>query len=558
MFIVVLSSFLVALLVGLLLTPVAAKVGKRFGAVDAPNARKVHSCAIPRTGGMAIMMAFFLGHFVLLTAGSALGRFPVDWGFLGVFWAGAFFASGIGITDDFRRVPAWMKLLMQILAATMAFLGGVRIGGVVIMETAWHFPLITSYLFTVFWFILLINAINLIDGLDGLAAGVTIFSATVMTILLVAGKQEKDAVAFAALAGGTLGFLKYNFNPAKVFMGDGGSYFLGYALAFLSVRYGTKSQTGLSLLIPFLALGVPIFDVMVSVVRRFITGRKIFQADKGHIHHKLLAMGLTIRKTVLILYGTSGILALSALLLIHLRSVRSGIILFLLGTAAIIFVRKIGYFEYLASDKLFNWLHDLRDVAGLTRSRRTFLGAEMDIMESENLDEMWRQTCAALEMNGFDSALLVLINGNTPVLRDDAAIRLSGINLGSVNRPGVFEHSSALESHSPGEEETMHNGQRVWRYTASTHTQWKDIPPEYKFEVAVPLLKNNNDSLGILFLVKNLQKDPITFHTMRRIESLRRSLVITIAKLEKQQEQSSEVRTKRAMAGGNPGFEIRD
>jgi len=171
---------------------------------------------------------------------------------------------------------------------------------------------------------------------------------------------------------------------------------------------------------------------------------------------------------------------------------------------------------------------------------------------------MWRQTCAALEMNGFDSALLVLINGNTPVLRDDAAIRLSGINLGSVNRPGVFEHSSALESHSPGEEETMHNGQRVWRYTASTHTQWKDIPPEYKFEVAVPLLKNNNDSLGILFLVKNLQKDPITFHTMRRIESLRRSLVITIAKLEKQQEQSSEVRTKRAMAGGNPGFEIRD
>lgn len=515
------AAFLTALLLGLVLTPVAARLGRRFGALDKPNARKVHTGAIPRTGGLAIIAAFFLGHFLLLVTGESLGRFSVNWDFVCVFWVGALFAAGIGIVDDFKRVPSSVKLAVQILAATAAFLGGIRIEFFSVMQTNWHFSYVTSYLLTVFWFVLLMNAINLIDGLDGLAAGVVIFGATVMTILLVVTRQEKGALVFAALAGGTLGFLRYNFNPASVFMGDGGSYFLGYALACLSIQYGAKSHMGLSLLIPFLALGIPIFDVIVSPIRRFIIGQKIFKADKGHIHHRLLAMGLTTRRAVLVLYCASSILALSAFLLVNLRSEKSGFIFFLLGVAAIVFIRKLGYFEYLALEKIFGWLHDIRDVAGFTRGRRTFLGIEMSIRESQNLDEMWRHVCTALAMKEFEKGHLVLGNGKDQAgTGKEPPNYQTGIRLHSVDGPD-----------RAGEE--VVNGRRVWRYVAKNHRRRKFIPPEWRFEMAIPLLNKENVSLGILYLIRDLRKSPLSAYTIRRIESLRRSLIITIEKLEK-------------------------
>lgn len=513
------AAFLTALLLGLVLTPVAARLGRRFGALDRPNARKVHTGAIPRTGGLAIIAAFFLGHFLLLLTGESLGRFSVNWDFICVFWIGVFFAAGIGVIDDFKRVPSSIKLAVQILAATAAFLGGIRIEVFSVMQTTWHFSYVTSYLLTVFWFVLLMNAINLIDGLDGLAAGVVIFGATVMTILLVVTRQEKGALAFAALAGGTLGFLRYNFNPASVFMGDGGSYFLGYALACLSIQYGAKSHMGLSLLIPFLALGIPIFDVIVSPIRRFIIGQKIFQADKGHIHHRLLEMGLTTRRAVLILYCASSILALSAFFLVNLRSEKSGFIFFLLGFAAIVFIRKLGYFEYLALEKIFGWLHDIRDVAGFTRGRRTFLGAEINIRESGDLEQMWKNVCTALEMKGFQRGHLVLNNGGGngfPHKNYQTGMRLHPV--GGMDNPA----------------DEAKNGQRVWRYVAKNNRKHKDIPQQWRFEMAIPLLGKENSSLGILYLTRDLRKSPMTVYTMRRIESLRRSLIITIEKLQAQ------------------------
>ncbi|MCK9229054.1 MAG: undecaprenyl/decaprenyl-phosphate alpha-N-acetylglucosaminyl 1-phosphate transferase, partial [Syntrophorhabdaceae bacterium] len=448
-----------------------------------------------------------------LLAGLALDRFTLNWGFFSIFWTGALFAAGIGIVDDFKRVPSSIKLLIQVLAASIAFLGGVRIGTFGIMQMSWHFPLIASYLFTVFWFVLLINSINLIDGLDGLAAGVTVFGAAVMTILMVISGNEKGAIAFAALAGAILGFLRYNFNPAKIFMGDGGSYFLGYALACFSIQYGAKSQMGLSLLIPFLALGVPIFDVIISTVRRFITGNRIFKADKGHIHHRLLAMGLTTKRAVLILYGVSAVLALAALFLVNIRSEQSGFIFLFLGIAAIVFVRKLGYFEYLALDKLFGWLHDITDVSGFTHSRRAFLGLEINIRESKTLDEMWRHACTALDSKGFQRGYLVLND------HKGTAFPAGGVKLHPVGGPG-------------NEGEGRMSGQQAWRYITKNNRDQQLIPPELKFEMTLPLLTKNNISLGILYLARDLQKNPFTTHTMRRIESLRRSLVIAIEKLE--------------------------
>lgn len=504
------AAFLIALLLGFLFTPTAAKVGVRFGALDRPNARKVHTGNIPRSGGLAIIAAFALGHLFLLLVGSALDSFTLNWGFCGIFWTGALCSAGIGIIDDFKRVPSSVKLIMQVLAASIAFVGGVRIETFAIMQTSWHFPLIASCLLTVFWFVLLINAINLIDGLNGLAAGVIVFGAAVMAILMVISGNEKGAIAFAAVAGATLGFLRYNFNPARIFMGDGGSYFLGYALACFSIQYSAKSEMGLSsLLIPLLALGVPIFDVILSTVRRFITGNRIFKADKGHIHHKLLAMGLTTKRAVLILYGVSAVLPAAALFLVNIRSEQSGFIFLFLGLGAIVFVRKLGYFEYLALDKLFGWLHDITDVSGFTHSRRAFLGLEINIRESKTLEEMWRHACTAMEMKRFQRGYLVLNDQTPPILPD-----------------------GGLHLHAVGESEAKTAGQRIWHYITKSKKDQHQIPQELKFEITLPLLTKHNTSLGILYLARDLQKDPLTTQTMRRIESLRRSLVIAIEKLE--------------------------
>lgn len=508
-----LAAFLSTLFWAFMLTPLAAKAGNRFGAVDKPSARKVHSGAIPRTGGLAIIASFFLGHTLLKTTGTFLGHFTPDWKLGAIFWGGAFFAAGIGITDDFKRLPSSVKLLMQILAATIAFLGGLRVETFGLLQMSWHFSLITSYLLTVFWFVLFMNAINLIDGLDGLAAGVAVFSAVVMAVLMIIAGNAKGGLAFAAIAGGTLGFLRYNFNPAKIFMGDGGSYFLGYSLAFFSIAYGAKSQVGLSLLIPLIALGLPIFDVIISAVRRFITGNKIFKADKGHIHHRLLAMGLTTKRAVLILYGVSSVLALSTLVLVNVRSEQSGIVFLVLGIGAVIFVRKLGYFEYLAFDKIFGWLHDIRDVSGLTHDRRAFLGVEINIRESKSLNEMWRHACTALDSKGFQRGYLVLND------HKGTAFPAGGVKLHPVGGPG-------------NEGEGRMSGQQAWRYITKNNRDQQLIPPELKFEMTLPLLTKNNISLGILYLARDLQKNPFTTHTMRRIESLRRSLVIAIEKLE--------------------------
>ena len=513
-----LAAFLSALLCAFLFTPVAAKAGTRFGAVDRPNARKVHSGAIPRTGGLAIIASFLLGHFLLIMTGTILGHFTPNWILCGLFLGGAFFAVGIGITDDFKRIPSSVKLLMQILAATIAFQGGIRVETFGVFEMSWHFSVITSYLLTVFWFVLFMNAVNLIDGLDGLAAGVAVFSSAVMAALMIIAGNEKGALAFAAIAGAALGFLRYNFNPAKVFMGDGGSYFLGYALAFFSISYGAKSQVGLSLLIPLIALGLPIFDVIVSTLRRFITGKKIFKADRGHIHHRLLARGLTTKKAVLVLYGITSILALSTLVLVNLRSGEVGIIFLFLGIGAIVFIRKLGYFEYLAFDKLFGWLHDIRDVSGFTHDRRAFLGVEINIRESQTLDEMWQHVCKALEMKGFLKGYLVLNNSNT-VLADSSSFPHGGIHLHPVG-------------HSESDENVI--GERIWTYSPQDQNKRYIIPQEWKFEMTTPLLNKHKTSFGILYLTRDLRKHPFTAHTMRRIESLRRSLVVALEKLERQ------------------------
>ena len=373
----ILFTFFIALILSLLLTPLAGRFGKRFGAVDVPDERKVHAIKIPRTGGLSIFITFLLtlaSSKVLMTQVSDLLVMDRQLIFL---LGGALVLFGVGLVDDFHRLGHKVKFLFQILVTSIAFWGGIRIGTFSIFGSSVTLG-VFSYFITVFWFLLFINAINLIDGLDGLASGITVFVSTVMIILSILKVDFLTAMLFASLAGSTLGFLRYNFHPASIFLGDGGSYFLGYAIAGLSIIGSVKSQVGATVLIPMIALGVPLFDTILSPIRRFMLGRRMFFPDTGHIHHRLKEMGLTTKKAVWVLYGITFCLCIMAVFVVNIRDERAGLFLIILGVSAVIFVRKLGYFEYFALDKIYGWFRDLTDEAGFSHERRSFLSLQID------------------------------------------------------------------------------------------------------------------------------------------------------------------------------------
>jgi UDP-GlcNAc:undecaprenyl-phosphate GlcNAc-1-phosphate transferase len=311
---------------------------------DHVSARKVHGRPIPRLGGVAIAAGFYAPLLALLLEASGVG---------GIFYANsqraiAFLVGGVaicalGLYDDIRGADAVKKFVTQFAIAGALYWFGFRID-ILALPFVGVFNLgPLSIIFTMLWIVGVINAMNLIDGLDGLAAGVGLFG-LVTTFVLAASRGDPVMMLFmAALSGATVGFLVYNFNPASIFMGDTGSMFLGYVLAVGAIQTNQKSSTAVAILIPMVALGLPIADTFLAMIRRAINHQPLFSADRAHIHHKLLDLGLSHKKAVLLLYGASGLLAIMALLLTVTSGFQSALILLAMGTAGFIGIRKLGY-----------------------------------------------------------------------------------------------------------------------------------------------------------------------------------------------------------------------
>lgn len=303
-----LVAFVGAGLIVLVLTPLVRRLAVRTGAIDEPDERRVHVIATPRLGGVAIVLAFVV---MLLLAGQGVGLGqPLE----GVV-AGGLLIAGVGVVDDVIELPPYIKLLGQITAAAVAVSWGARITWVTdplggMLHLSWlAIPL------TMLWIVAVTNAINIIDGLDGLAAGVS--GIVAMTVLVVAAGRGASGVALlgAILAGSALGFLRYNFHPASIFMGDTGAMFLGYMLAAISVEGTLKETTTIALIVPILALGLPIFDTGFAILRRTISGRRMSEADRGHLHHRLLGLGLSQRQVAVTLYAVTVALAASGVVM---------------------------------------------------------------------------------------------------------------------------------------------------------------------------------------------------------------------------------------------------
>jgi len=291
----ILLIIVVTFLISAFLVPFVMKVAYHTNALDIPNARKVHTKPIPRMGGLAIFGAFLVGY--MFFARTSIQMLAV--------LIGSFIIVLTGIFDDIKPVPAKVKLFFQIIAAAVVvFYGNIVLDNVQIFGMFIEFPKPFNYLITIIFMVAIVNAINLIDGLDGLASGISsIYFATIAIIAYFLNRmQGLDFVLALIMLGATLGFLLYNFNPAKIFMGDTGSLFLGFIISIIALL-GFKSTTLTSLIIPILILAIPIFDTVLAIFRRVLKGEKIMTPDKEHFHHQLLKMKFSVKSTVLIIYA---------------------------------------------------------------------------------------------------------------------------------------------------------------------------------------------------------------------------------------------------------------
>lgn len=309
--ILTICAFVLAMALSFIMTPFAKSFAYRVGAIDVPkDNRRMHKKPIPRLGGIAIFTAFFLS-VICLTIDF------IDNEIRGML-LGAMIIVVLGVVDDVMALKPLYKGIPQIFAVFLPVFFGVRIEQIPNFGSGDAFiqlPLVWQYIITMIWIMGILNAVNLIDGLDGLACGVSsIMSLSVVAIAFLLHDYVVCILA-AALAGACIGFLPYNVNPAKLFMGDTGAMFIGYTLGCLMVMGLFKASDIINFFIPFLVLGLPIFDMAFAAVRRILSGRSPFSGDKKHLHHKLVAIGLSQRKAVFVLYSVSAILGIIAVML---------------------------------------------------------------------------------------------------------------------------------------------------------------------------------------------------------------------------------------------------
>lgn len=285
--------FLLSMVTADLLTPLVGKLALRFGAVDKPCARKVHTKPIPLLGGLAIYVGFFLGVSLVAALDTQITR--------ALFYSSSFIVF-VGIIDDLYDLRPSVKFAGQLIAAIIFVACGMQIqfvtnpqGGMLYLGF-WGIPI------TILWLVAMSNVVNFLDGLDGLAAGVSTIAALAVFIVAVMRGQYLVAGITIALVGANLGFLRYNFNPAQIFMGDSGAMFLGFALAAIAVQGSLKGAMTLGLVVPALAFGIPILDTAFAIIRRKRKGVSISQADRGHIHHRLLDRGYSQKQAVVLIY----------------------------------------------------------------------------------------------------------------------------------------------------------------------------------------------------------------------------------------------------------------
>jgi len=389
----------------------------RKGWVSIPEDRRhIHQVPLPRLGGVAVFLAFsislsvWLG-FSLIFPRLLQGLAPTT---LARMYIPACLIFGLGIYDDLRGAGPYVKFIVQAVAGAMLFAGGMRVLDVPLI---FHhsLPWFVGLPLTVLWVVAVTNAFNLIDGLDGLAAGSALFSTMVFFVCSLVTHSWLGSLLSVTLAGAILGFLRFNFNPATIFLGDSGSLFIGFMLSALALAGSQKAPTFVAVAIPVVSFGLPILETMLSILRRTISGRPIFTADSDHIHHRLLRMGFSHRQVVVVLYAVSAVFAMLSLFLLWPSGSTLGLVLVVVGTGIWLGVQHLNYVEF----------GELRRVAQRTIDQRQIVinnlavrRAVEELRVAGSINQVRSILIAAFTHNDFDAFELQLksISGDQVVL----------------------------------------------------------------------------------------------------------------------------------------------
>ncbi len=403
MTILYLATFAGSLLLSFIATKIVRDLAVRKGWVVAPvHERHLHSKALPRLGGIAIVVSFLAASGIALLVARFLVHSGVPFSIhpLVTILPPALLIFALGVYDDIFTAGPYLKFFVQAVAGAMLFAGGLRILDLPLLFGAHQFSWMAGLPLTILWVMAITNAFNLIDGLDGLAAGSALFSTLVMFVIALMGNLPLVSLITLALAGAILGFLRYNFNPATIFLGDCGSLFIGFMLSALAINGAQKAPTIIAVAIPLVSFGLPILETSLSVVRRFISGRPVFTADREHIHHKLLQLGMSHRQVVILLYGVSAVFALLSLFLLWPTGSTLGLVMAVLGTGIWMGVQHLGYLEF----------GEIRRVAQRTMEQRHIFVNNLAIRratEELKVAADFQQVCsvltAAFDANDFDA-----------------------------------------------------------------------------------------------------------------------------------------------------------
>lgn len=349
--IIVILALAVAFFVSFATTPMVISLAHKVNALDVPkDARRMHKKPTPLLGGLAIFYGFIVSVICFVILDTEMAGILI----------GSTIIIVVGIIDDITDMKAIIKLLCQIIAAAVVVYSGVRIEHFANPFYGWFGPpylvlnFWVSVAITIFWIVGVCNAVNLIDGLDGLAVGVSSISSICMLAFTLLSQNLNVAILAAAVAGACFGFLPYNFNPAKIFMGDTGALFLGFILGCISVQGFLKLSAIISFAIPILLLGLPIFDTIIAIFRRVLTGRSPMSPDRGHLHHRLMDMGFSQKQTVAILYTLTAVLCLTAVV-ISIKGYMRG--LFLIISVMVIILASLKLMGQSKKSRLSDDIH---------------------------------------------------------------------------------------------------------------------------------------------------------------------------------------------------------
>ncbi len=498
-------SFLLAVL----LTPAVRAIAQRFGWLEQPDERRVHTLPTPPLGGVAIFISFVLALVPLFFIHNRITtQLRIEWPSLEALPPAIFVIFLLGLVDDLFNLSPYIKLAVEIGCASWVFFHGTFVGpvsnptGKAFDIGMWSLPL------TVLWLVGLTNAFNLVDGIDGLAAGIAVFAMATLVLVSLLTSSTLLIAFLAALGGATAGFLLYNFHPASIFLGDSGALFLGFTLGTLCLVWGQKSPLVVAVVGPILIFGLPIVDTALAVVRRFFGGAPIMVADREHIHHRLLSLGLSPRKVVLILYGACFVFGLATLFLVNAQR---GVAFFLLAgilAAAWLVLSHLGYHEIAEINLTVR--RGLLDQTSIIKQRVQFRKAAVSLSEASDLDDLWARLITVAQTFDFHHVELSL---------DTEPASPAPMEIGArASLPGQASRS-AEKQESTGRTPAS---RRYWSDGAETVF---NAHPERFWKIELPL-RTESGKPGYVAFSRALDKEELHF----RIETFVEQLAVNIAK----------------------------